>query len=43
MRQLLAREDMPPPDRIIDEPQAVGFVWEDPKVVIFVDFEEAAA
>ena len=42
-RRLLTEHDLPQPDRIIDEPRAVGFVWDDARRIVFVDFEEEEA
>jgi hypothetical protein len=41
-RDLLAANGLEPPDRVLYEPASVGFVWEEPKVVVYVDFEPAA-
>jgi hypothetical protein len=38
--QLLADEGFAPPDRVIYEERAVGFAYDEPKVVIFVDFDD---
>lgn len=39
-RDLLAGEDLPPPDEVGYEPDAVVFYWHDPKVAVFIDFED---
>jgi hypothetical protein len=37
---LLAEEGYAPPDRIVYEERAVGFAYDEPKVIIFVDFDD---
>jgi hypothetical protein len=38
---VLAEAGYAPPDRIVYEDRAVGFAYEEPKVIIFVDFDDA--
>jgi len=39
---LLRDNDLPQPDRIDYEERAVGFVFEDAKTIVYVDFDEDA-
>ena len=39
--QLLSDAGYAPPDRIVYEDRAVGFAYDEPKVIIFVDFDDA--
>jgi len=40
-RELLESADLPVPDEVGYEPDAVVFYWHEPKVAVFVDFDEA--
>jgi hypothetical protein len=39
-RELLSNADLPEPDRVGYEPESVVFYWDEPKVAVFVDFEQ---
>jgi len=39
-RELLADEALPAPDEVGYEPDSVVFYWHEPKVAVFVDFDE---
>lgn len=37
---VLAEAGYAPPDRVLYEERAVGFAYDEPKVVIFIDFDD---
>ncbi len=39
-RAMLADEALPAPDEVGYEPDSVVFYWHEPKVAVFVDFED---
>jgi hypothetical protein len=39
-RELLESADLPGPDEVGYEPDSVVFYWHEPKLAVFVDFEE---
>jgi hypothetical protein len=41
-RCLLADAELPPPDDVGYEPEAVVFYWNEPKLAVVVDFDEAS-
>ena len=38
--RILTDEGYAPPDRVLYEERAVGFVYDEPKVVIYIDFDD---
>jgi hypothetical protein len=40
-RALVARGGLPEPDEVRYEPEAVMFMWHEPKLAVCVDFDEA--
>jgi hypothetical protein len=41
-RNLLADADLPPPDDVGYELESVVFYWNEPKLAVVVDFDEAS-
>ena len=41
-RELLESADLPGPDEVEYEPDSVVFYWHEPKVAVFVDFDDPA-
>ena len=39
-RELLESADLPPPDDVGYEPEAVVFYWHEQKLAVFVDFDD---
>jgi hypothetical protein len=39
-REILAAQDIPSPDEVGYEPESVVFYWHQPKVAVFIDFED---
>jgi hypothetical protein len=41
-RELLIEAELPAPDDVSYEPESVVFYWDEPKVAVFVDFEDTS-
>jgi hypothetical protein len=39
-RRLLTDAALPPPDTVEYDPESVVFLWHEPKVAVFVDFDD---
>ena len=39
-RALVVEGGLPPPDDVGYEPESVVFYWEDPRLAVFVDFDD---